>query len=645
MANNKQNNSSRSMFSKVLFSYDNCPGIADSLTDKDIENLMKSRKYNMKKEDKQKLKKAEKDFLEKLSYFKYMLRRIQKNVNGTLRNLGLDNGNLKLESTASFEKGEKEMITKLSFQKNEKNSRTMGTVNMNLNLRKLLNYPATELYLLVSASVLNSALSKGDGNKIQDVYNKGLGGALGEYKDAKRQKTEERIYDYALKTFARHIKNIAMYDISEYESKLVAESFIKGMDTNELTSVIMYNFPANGRDINKYIENYQLGDSYDARLEVIRQREKEAMGEAFQKETYDQDTVSFNHTRQYQALADRKLGDKFKASKEALLSGDKSQTREFIESYAQNIVNSINEARKAQGKDPIDPIRIKFINEPNKNVMGEYYESSKEQYIQINLAKVDGIVDLATTLSHEITHYTDSACNKKDGKIGRYNTGLLNDMSEDISDCEYPKGTDEYNLLNEINNVCYLVNPNERNARLSELATYTFMLKYAEGDPRMQEQINGSIKDFIKYQEKTIEQLSKINADLAKFDARFNNLNLSPNSNCRKLIEERLEYLRKIGQEHTLENSINLPEYQAIEQAKKQLTSDQSELGQELGNRFIDEAVNGDNSNSQSKPANSAAKKNDPNKALEEKRKLDQINKQIAEQEAQQEIERAMGRG
>jgi len=78
MANNKQNNSSRSMFSKVLFSYDNCPGIADSLTDKDIENLMKSRKYNMKKEDKQKLKKAEKDFLEKLSYLSICLEEFKK---------------------------------------------------------------------------------------------------------------------------------------------------------------------------------------------------------------------------------------------------------------------------------------------------------------------------------------------------------------------------------------------------------------------------------------------------------------------------------------------------------------------------------------------------------------------------------------
>ncbi|MBQ8425088.1 MAG: hypothetical protein IJX17_03590 [Clostridia bacterium] len=588
---------------KAMIAYDACPCSPDDLTEKDIENYYKSFNQNTNYGQGNKIKsdKEKKDLKNKLGHFKSMLNSIEHSVNMNLSGLGFKINQVKLDSSISLEGND--CFTKLTYFQKKDGTGTRGNVNMNLNIKNLLKYPAAELRLLVTASILESVMSKSDlegGNNIQDVYNKDdrvMRNYNAKIQELNKQKDFKRAHklfsDYAegfIKDYNKGMMNkvegVENLNVTRNVVEMVSMMFLEGMNDSEIRQVVRHNFAPLNRVKGAVVKELTTFDEeHKTNYETIREQRLEKINEdAMAAKT---DSVRFMHQNQYKALADLKLADKFKKAKGDLSNPEKSEIKDFVSNYAQNIVNGVNAERQAKGLPAIDPVKIKFVNNPASKAMGEFHERSDSQWIEINLAKVGNIVDLATTLSHEITHYTDSASNKKDGKKAQNSTtGLLNDISENISGSGFPKGSPAHNLLKDVNKYCYVVNPNERRARLSELASYTFMLKFASDDPRMKQQITDSLQGrmnsktkkleggFIQYQQKTIDHMKNLDKNIEKFTQELVSMRIPEDSKGYRMIKERIDYLKQVKQIYQREQT--LPEYQAIKQA-------QEELGQNNG--------------------------------------------------------------
>lgn len=524
-------------------------------TTNDYDNILKSQSYNVEmsnivksKEQKQKEQKA---FNKKIGYFQTVLKRVENSVNSVLKRAGLSINNLKLDKTYSSGNSDKEIVTRLNYWKDSSNEKnTVGVVNMNLNIKKLLNYPSLELYILLYSSVLKSALSKSDMDKVEDVIRKD-GAVLNKLSDATGKLTAEQRRRYAQWIISRYASE---FFNDRYEGgtgkercAIIASAIMNGLTDEEIVKLINHNFSKS--DIKNKIGDVYFEESrlMSRRLVSIHERLVEK-GISF--EGYGVDPMGLNKLQQQeQALSNVALSDKFRQAKSGMLSGNNQTMKEYCEAFTKSFCSAYG----------VPAVQIQFVNLPKENYMGEFNDlGQKGQFIKVNLARVNSIIDLSTTLSHELTHAAESMINKSNGMVTKNKMGLLNDMSEDISNSGFMKGSMEQELLKEINNYCYVVNPNEISARQSELSAYSFMIQFANSDEKLKNQLIESIEGrtnpktgqkqggYIAYLQKTQSYLENIDQNIEKFINRFNSLDVPKGTEGYNEIKDRIEYLKVI---------------------------------------------------------------------------------------------------
>lgn len=266
--------------------------------------------------------------------------------------------------------------------------------------------------------------------------------------------------------------------------------------------------------------------------------------------------------------------------------------REMCESFAETFMN-------AHG--------LKTINFTFKKEGGEgtYQDSSDPTQIEINIntEKIKSVSELYMTLSHELTHASDSAINKINNKFNENHGGLLNDISEDISASVGDKVG--YPIVKKLNRYCYLINPNERNARVAELSGLIYAKtvnnmtdangKKIHHSDAIEKSIEISVQKYIAYQKKTMNAISEIKGYLNTLTIPAN---ISPAS--KRLIDQRVNYLKGLLNDKELDILNTKDEEKSIEDAQKILDpnysyqkhaeKEQSDMNEKEAQRLAEEA-------------------------------------------------------
>ena len=608
-------------------------------TQKDYHNIERSRDLNIQtssiKSDEE-VKREERVFNRKLIAFRALLRRIESDVNGTLKALGVSVSGIKLDNSYSAGKSDRELITKLNFFQNNNGSRTVGVVNMNLNVKKLLKYPSLELYSLVSTSVLKSVLGKDDMDKVQDViYKQGnLAGVVKEKTDVLNNAFDRKRAIFILKNyingFLHDYNNGEVYGFAE----LVASQLVDKLDDANLKKLLSYNF-ASIKDIENNSLKISAEQSINSALFVRNLRDSRLKAIHDRIITYSErgvDASKINDLRQQElALSNDRLKGKFNDAKQAIAKGDKNELMNYCNTFATSFCESFG----------VDSVPIRFVNKPNFRAVGQFHDQGeKGQFVEINLGRIDNIIDLSTTLTHELTHAVEASINKKNGAVNKDGTGLLNDMSEDISNSGLAKGTKEYALLKEINTYCYYVNPNERHARQNEVSAYKFMLDFAKDDPTLKNQLNESISGrydpktqtyvggYVQYLQKTTEYLNNIDESIKKFTDTFNKLDIPSTTKGYKEIADRIEYL-KLVKEQYISNGKGRESIDFANKLLDTLNKNNDKATKKGENEEIERAERNENAMSELSEENEEEKA----KKREEKKKAIQNQQTISEEE------------
>ena len=146
--------------------------------------------------------------------------------------------------------------------------------------------------------------------------------------------------------------------------------------------------------------------------------------------------------------------------------GDYTQAdiQEFCEDYTDKFTKAYN----------LKPIKLEYVTSGGDK--GTYVDFGRTSVIRINVKKVENIVDLMATLTHELTHYADSSRNKVAGKYNSRTGGGLewsvNDLdliqAYKIYCKEAEQKSEKPKPFKQFKNDYYMTNPDELHARESE---------------------------------------------------------------------------------------------------------------------------------------------------------------------------------
>lgn len=248
--------------------------------------------------------------------------------------------------------------------------------------------------------------------------------------------------------------------------------------------------------------------------------------------------VALGYAQQYEALKSKQLAEQF----QNLKINDIHAVKKYCESIANRIMS----------KAGLNDIKITYKDE---GALGQYVDMGYGNHsLNINLSRINSISELTMTITHELTHATDSAVNQVNAKLGigqineKTGTGLINNIQESVAGSGMSVGSEGYSYLLRLKNCCYHVNPNERHARQNELASLMFMVENLGGAPGTKNEIVKSIKAYINYQNKTIEMCRP--EKISSMENEFNRLKDKGALTHRavSMIEQRLNYLKQLQQ-------------------------------------------------------------------------------------------------
>lgn len=148
-------------------------------------------------------------------------------------------------------------------------------------------------------------------------------------------------------------------------------------------------------------------------------------------------------------------------------------------------------------------IEVKFSSSGS---LGEFVEENGKQYININISAIKNRVDLMQTLSHELQHAVDASINKSQGYRNKFGGGLKYYIDEDINQAKGQVNKTVFDELKVLNQFCYRLNPNERNARRQELTGLIVAnkLEQENNSDSLKNEISDCVKGFVNYQKKVI---------------------------------------------------------------------------------------------------------------------------------------------
>jgi hypothetical protein len=469
--------------------------------------------------------------LKKLASLKVMLKKIEVDIEKNFGNIDINfSDNFTISSS-----GNVDIIV------DDLNTEQTDHV-LNLDLKELFAKPALEVYAKLKDKI-NSQVCKMKGIN-QEVKSNDLTHGNDSAEQLVNSTKNRAIFilsayleEYLKKEYGSAFKNGDTYAIANLTAKEIVEEI---EETGKL----------NGKDISLEDLDTYLGGFFDK--ELIEQAASASVEEFL--ETFSPDKISASRVSYFSAKAQllegesnveeknfRQLANSLIASnanyKNAVQSGfgqrslkemPIEQVKEMCEAYVSTFM-------KSQGLKPI-PLSFNSTGSTGEFHSGEYY-------INVNLNKVRSQTDLYMTLSHEMTHAVDSVRNKLQGK-----SGLLNDISEDISGVN--KNSAEGKVVKDLQRYCYLLNPNERNARKGELSALMFASEVNKKDgksPAMLAEIKSSVASYVRYQNKTINATKEVKQYLETFEIDSKGKLVKPEGmspRAEELIVERIKYLR-----------------------------------------------------------------------------------------------------
>ena len=138
----------------------------------------------------------------------------------------------------------------------------------------------------------------------------------------------------------------------------------------------------------------------------------------------------------------------------------KEDIKDFCEEYASIFMRAHN----------LQPIKLEYVSSGGDK--GTYVDFGRTHVIRINCAKVENIVDLMTTLTHELTHAVDSSRNKVHGRYNeRTGGGLMHSLSD--FDMLQMAGSMTKEQFEKFKKEYYLTNYDEVRGRCSEYEALT----------------------------------------------------------------------------------------------------------------------------------------------------------------------------
>lgn len=509
---------------------------------------------------------------EKIKRYDEILKKTEDAVNRSLQRMGVSVSKFRFNSTYSAGANDRTIATKLSFKKSQSGMQSDITLNLNTNVKRLLQFPSLEVYSVLSALSYNAVLggmSKADLDKVKNNY-----GTQTSSNDLELQKVSDRSEAHAAKSnyevakwlIQEYLKDfLPSYfgenaEISKFEmefiSGAIAETLLSSMPENQISKVpsLFFKFKTfDEKAIKEGKKYFETGSELSENLSSCRTAKvlEDAKSLSADPEADFSDAKALGANEQFLALSST-FASKKQGVKDALSGGFNNQNeslKQFCREYANSFMASNN----------LSPIDVEFVNSGSCR----YSDGGGTKHsIKINLSAPEmregSITELLMTMSHELTHAVDSTINKLRGESNQYGGGLIGTMSGNLSACDAPKGSDAYKLLKRVQGYCYQLDPNERHGRIGELSALKFMQEIYAGDPEMEAQMKESIAGYNKYQMKTINTAKSLPNRLAEFRSALSSCpGISSYPKAYQMIEERINYLEDINKNLNIEAEQN----------------------------------------------------------------------------------------
>ncbi len=530
------------------------------------------------------------EIADKLRCFSKILSRVQANLNKVFNGVIL-----KTTMTSGSSTSEISVLKSEGLSNNK-------VIRMNFNISKICKYPALNLYSIIYAKAYEQAV------RLKMAKNEQAEGALKPKTLTNAEKIVEGKDKPDILLRAKAIFVIEQYTksfLSKYYdqapnmfdniAKSIAENVTENLDTAQLQKFIEDNFDKKKIDkiaidltekleIKKPTPKSTINEIDEARLSKVNEKATMAIKFGLAGVNYS-NAKALNFMQQSEALTSVEMRAKFN---DLVSGGLNKQNMDYVQAFCTKFARTFMEAQK------LPPISVQIFYDVNLKEYGGYVDSGNSHYIRLNLAYIDSFTELSATLSHELTHAVDSSINKLQGKA-QNGLGLVGGVSENISGSGLAENSEEFKFLKEIQNLCYLVNPNERHARVGELSGLLMMKEFGKDNPQILSQLDKSIDNFVKYQQRTINALDSLKTRVpqikAQFDSFVKNGTISEGTRAYDLIKERIEFLSSVKNDSKQEQmSIEFAtgktfgkNNENIMQGKEQSKVNEDELGVQLG--------------------------------------------------------------
>lgn len=412
-------------------------------------------------------------------------------------------------------------------------------IPINLDFDKIGKQPPHLVYSIIYSNMHKALLSK----KEQMMSQTGI---LINTNDENRKGKDEQQNENQANT-EKSFADIVL----EYIAKKICDFFgLKAESPEDYKAAAKQMFESYKTETDReYTEDFfdfsQTRDAAIAELDMTNNKAREAIENG-------QSQLAAGYMTQATSLAEAMTENEFKA----FVNGSGAELQESCKKYAYTALSLAGIQNPAFVKISFD----KFY-EGKELELGTYFPG--ENKVNINIDKIKQLnspSEVAMTITHEITHAVDNA-----------NHAFSNNIGENI-DAAKNDETIVYDFVEEMNNLSYSVNPNERRARISELEALKFMVEKYDGNANLKRSIKSSTKNYIYNQEDTIKNLKNVAnpSYIANLDNQYKSLASSSKISlaAKRLIDERFSYFSTLKRQNLLSTE---PEEKSIVEANKVL--------------------------------------------------------------------------
>lgn len=542
MAQNKQTNQQQTSKSTAAKKQESLYELMRRYDKKAFKSIYSKKSFATERERDLYNKKMAKANSEKIHDLREVLRRIEYSHKKFFEKLGVSVSNLQFESTFNFgENFRGRNIVALSYNgTSSKGQEQHNQIFLHMNMEKLLQLPAFEAYTLISAQVTKSIMEK---TKLYQSYNPEKLEELHSFKRGQLSIAQQRKYNEATKLLTQYVDEYLKAEDKEFDGNIVqtgivVSQLLANMSEQDMENFLKHNF-ASISSVSEFLDEQKAMQTkrslLDERLATLYNEDrKKVKVDKYGLMANKIDVEKIANKQQYLQLAEAKLKKDFEN-----LKGN-TNNQEALRGFCSKFVDQFAQMHG------MEAVELRFTNNPKSTNYGAFHDKGSSQWIEVNLANINSVTELAATLAHELTHAGDAAINKKMGNTNKNGTGLVNNISNNISNSGFKKDSASYNLLKRVNDSCYYINPNERHARLGEYCSFAIMQELAKDNPVMQAQLKASLEDHRGYLENTVAQIKNINANIGQYEAELARLDIPKGSGGYEMIERRIAYLKQL---------------------------------------------------------------------------------------------------